>query len=249
MNSNPRFYIKLSLKNEVETIPVLAGRLAKFMTSLTKIDPLLTQWYTMTGGSRVDILAPAQASVEKAMSWWSNREKNPGAYSFIEVRNTNRDGPWRPEDVAIMLAAGLPSRNHLRFQTGYRVRPAPRLVNYMVFKQTMLAVADAFAVVYGFGGPVALDSNFGCPDFNKRPISASWMILLPQDLASQITPPPQAITQTRGDGSLFMAATDETFDVTNPAHLTVCKAMMEAVEPINRWELFKTRGAGQRASG
>jgi hypothetical protein len=61
------------------------------------------------------------------------------------------------------------------------------------------------------------------------------MVLLPRELASQITPPPQAIQQTREDGSLFMAATDETFDVNNPEHLTVSKAMQDAIEPINKW--------------
>jgi hypothetical protein len=103
----------------------------------------------------------------------------------------------------------------------------------------MYASADAFDIRFSYAKPAAFDVYNVLPDRKKRPITAGWMLLLRPELASQITPPPQVIQQTRADGSLFMAATEETFDVYNPAHIAASKAIQDAIEPINRWELFK----------
>jgi hypothetical protein len=137
------------------------------------------------------------------------------------------------------LTAGRSQYNSWWFHTADDCPPNPRLVTFSLFKQIMFASADAFDIEFSHAEPAAFDVDTVLPDRKKRPIMAGWMLLLRPELASQITPPPQVIQQTRADGSLFMAATEETFDVTNPAHVAASKAMQDAIEPINRWELFK----------
>jgi Immunity protein 52 len=51
--------------------------------------------------------------------------------------------------------------------------------------------------------------------------------------APLITPPAAAIVERQPDGGLLMAATDEPFDTSNPAHLAVANDILAAVAPLN----------------
>jgi hypothetical protein len=51
--------------------------------------------------------------------------------------------------------------------------------------------------------------------------------------ARLITPPPAGIVAVRPNGGLFLAATKETFDTRNPAHMAAARAIEAALQPLN----------------
>ncbi|MGD0633561.1 MAG: Imm52 family immunity protein [Beijerinckiaceae bacterium] len=233
----PWFSISANLKDKRESIPEIATRFVKLLDSLGQIDPLMSKWFSMMEGDSPTPLKPDVRMIETSLHYWANRKTEDGSEPFYTFGATTNgyENVWRPDDLNIFLRAGTEQYNKIWFHTALEVAPNPHLVSFSLFKKILFATADAFDPKYSNAHPGALDRNFMMSKRNKLPIFAGWMVLLPRELASQITPPPQAIQQTREDGSLFMAATDETFDVNNPEHLTVSKAMQDAIEPINKW--------------
>ena len=83
-------------------------------------------------------------------------------------------------------------------------------------------------------------------EFRPRPPSKnlyfpiSWLSYVGSRQACLITPPMAGLVERRPDGGLLMAATDELFDVNNPAHMTAARAIESAVAPLSLtppWEL------------
>lgn len=60
-----------------------------------------------------------------------------------------------------------------------------------------------------------------------------WISYVGPRFAPLITPPATAIVERQSDGGLLMAATDETFVTSNPAHLAVANDILAAVAPLN----------------
>jgi hypothetical protein len=228
-------HISASLQNKRESIPEIATRFAKLLNTLSQIDPLVSQWFSMMDGDRPTPLKPDARMLEKSILYWADEKikENPNeVYTFCATTN-GYENVWRPEDLNIVLTAGALKSNRVWFHTALTLAPNPHLVAYSTFKKILFATADAFDPKYSSAYPAALDRDLMIPEGKKRPIFVGWMVLLPRELACQITPPPQAIQQTREDGSLFMAATDETFDVNNPTHVAVSRAIQDAIAPVN----------------
>ena len=237
MSHSPWFNISASLKDKRESIPEVAMRLATLLDTLGQIDPLVSQWFSMMDGDRPTPLKPDPRMLEKSILYWADekiKEDPNEVYTFCATTN-GYENVWRPEDLNIVLTAGALGSNGVWFHTALTLAPNPHLVSYSLFKKILFATADAFDPKYSSAYPTALDRDVMIPEGKKLPIFAGWMVLLPRDLARQITPPPQAIQQTREDGSLFMAATDETFDASNPAHVAGSKAIQDAIAPVNKW--------------
>jgi hypothetical protein len=67
----------------------------------------------------------------------------------------------------------------------------------------------------------------------KIHIDPGWMTYISPRFAGLVTPPPFIIAEYTPSGALFMAATDETFSVDNPAHVAGVSAIGEALAPLN----------------
>ena len=59
-----------------------------------------------------------------------------------------------------------------------------------------------------------------------------WMIHLSPPLAQRITPPPDVISERFSDGSLFLSATDETFDPDNLRHVEAAHRLFAVLDTL-----------------
>jgi hypothetical protein len=237
MDMKQHFLIDASLPRQQESLSRVAGRASKLLSSLQEIDPLLHNWFQPMGPETRNVLNSDPRILEQAIYVQSclNGSKEPRLeFGYcLGASNQGDTSKWKPDGMTIMMNAGGTNSNRIWLQTGLGVVPDPRLVAYTTFKKILFAVADAFDPLFSSAYPAALDRDLMIPEGKKRPIFAGWMVLLPRELACHITPPPKAIQQTREDGSLFMAATDETFDATNPNHIAASKAIQDAIAPMN----------------
>jgi len=61
----------------------------------------------------------------------------------------------------------------------------------------------------------------------------AWMSYLSARFAPLVVPPRSAIVEHPQGGGLLMIATEERFDVANPAHLGVAREIEAALAPVN----------------
>jgi len=128
--------------------------------------------------------------------------------------------------------------NNINLGTDYGRIPDPSIVTYRIFRGAMLAVADCFGVERAYAYPTKLTDVWRrAQDPNPR-FPIAWISYVTPRLTHLVTPPATAIVERRPDGSLLMAATEETFDVDNPAHMSVARDIEAAVAPLNGrpWE-------------
>jgi hypothetical protein len=239
MNTKLHFHISASLPQKTVPLSAVAEKTAALLRSLREIHPFVSEWFESTGPKTGIALTPNISVLEQtiyAQSCFDGASRpDPALGYYLGACNRRAASGFEPPGMSILMNAGGPVPSRIWFQTTIGGVPDPALVAYTTFKKILFAIADAFDPLFSSAYPAALDRDLMIPEGKKRPIFAGWMVLLPRELACQITPPRQAIQQTREDGSLFMAATDETFDVKNATHLAVSKAIQEAIEPINKW--------------
>ncbi|MDR3460819.1 MAG: Imm52 family immunity protein [Beijerinckiaceae bacterium] len=237
MNMKMHYLIDARLPPKQETLATVTERVAKLLTSLREIDPLLSRWFQPTGPETRLPLSASIPLLEKAIYAQSclNGAKSPRLeFGYcLGASNQADSNSWKADGMMIMMNAGGRDANRIWLQTSLGIAPDPRLIAYSTVKKILFAVADAFDPLFSSAYPAALNRDLMIPEGKKRPIFVGWMVLLPRDLAIQVMPPPQTIQQTRADGSLFMAATDETFDASNPAHVAGSKAIQDAIAPVN----------------
>jgi hypothetical protein len=245
MDLNKPYFVSAMLPSVKEPLSMVAKRVITLMASVSTIDSLMTDWfYQAADGTRPPLPSDA-IQLERIIYETSclDGALEPGDHFFFGVGTMPDTEGLHGSRMNMVMMAGGDRSNGLWFQTDWHVVPNPRLISYEVVKKLMFALADAFDPLVTHAYPTALDREMMIPQ-KTLPILAGWMVLLPPQLATRTIPPPTAISQTRPDGSLFMAATDETFDVDNPNHVAVSKAMQVAIAPINDRTLFDPVTAG-----
>jgi hypothetical protein len=100
-----------------------------------------------------------------------------------------------------------------------------------VLKPALLSLATAWEPDYGV---------VVCGDYWQRSFGdgeyphfrSGWMTYLASQYASRITPPAAAIVEPAPGGGLLLLATEDRFDMDNPAHLAVADAIQAALVPV-----------------
>lgn len=147
---------------------------------------------------------------------------------------TDPDQPSRYLDVDMCAGAYGPySNNYVGAGTNSYAVPEPRLVTYRVFRGVLLALAETFEVTQAYAWSSDLAKLWRRDEGDFRAVSLAWIVYIAPRFAHLVTPPPAAVVERRPDGGLLMAATNEVFTITNPAHLQAARAMEAALEPFN----------------
>ncbi len=108
--------------------------------------------------------------------------------------------------------------------------PDPAIIAYPISKASVLALAESFDASWCSACPGALREFWrAVPPYYRL----GWISYVGSQFAHLITPPSSAIVEHRPNGGLLMAATDETFSVSNPAHLAVARDILAAIAPLN----------------
>ena len=103
------------------------------------------------------------------------------------------------------------------------------LATYDVCRALVLLISEIWETTWAEAAP---DDNR--PLWLGFPVRATWMSYVSPCFAPLITLPADAIVERRPNGGLFLAATDETFETANPAHMAAAGAIEAALQPLNK---------------
>ena len=214
-----------------ETPAALAQRWLATVHQLRRLDPALAEWYYGVNGRGVP--APLEpAAVEAVIA----AGKTDTGYRL----NAKSDIAGRgPRVFEFRMKGSDIDYNVVVFGTELFSDPDPALLRYDLFKPALLAIAEAFAVQRAYVYSDAL-MKLWPPPGSPSGFPIAWISYVGPRAAPLVTPPPTALVERRPDGGLLMAATVETFDVGNPAHMAAARDIERAVAPLNGtppWEL------------
>lgn len=240
MENTDFWLLKARWPSRFETPAMLANRTIKMVQELQNAGPLLRPWFFWESrDSCLDIREHPECLPAFIEDWVAREEDDTvdpsGGYS-IWINNTD-DEFRNPSALTLQASAGKPRhKNSLDIYTQCGIAPAPQLLQYKNFKDLTLAVAAAFEPDFIDVRPTALPSSL---DFDHKtyarvpPISAGWMVYLSPDLAAQAVVPASLIQEPCPDGGLFLAVTDQTFDVDNAGHRQATSILEKVLDPIN----------------
>lgn len=129
------------------------------------------------------------------------------------------------------------------------------LINVVTLKPALLSVAMAWEPDYAVVVPWDYwPRSFG--DHEYPNLRSGWMTYLAPKYVPRIAAPPLAIAESVPGGGLLLLATEEQFDMENPAHLAAAAAVQAALEPLQGMvppgrneELFRRSRLERKARG
>jgi hypothetical protein len=237
MKAHDSFHIEAQWGPRRETPASLAVRVAGLIERLRGIDPILTHWYTWVNGTKAEPVNFDPVSLAEEIASGVSRddlgESEPiGGYYFSALNN--KKGDPGPRGLMLLVHGGSLGQNFVGVDTDFGVTPDPDIVTYPIFKAVTLAIGETFDPVWAYAFPSSLnDLLVEVPRGRGPMLGLSWMTYISPRLSRLVTPPLSAIIERRRDGGLLMAATEETFSTSNPAHLAVANDILAAVAPIN----------------
>jgi hypothetical protein len=142
--------------------------------------------------------------------------------------------------LTIEVHAGSYAPN-MQFHTntaGLRTRPLNEenigLITSPVFRAALLAIAAAWDATWCGAYPWDIIPLWPDPIVVGRPtFKMAWITYLSPRFAPMVTPPRSAIVEYTPQGGIVMTATEERFDVANPAHLAAAREIEAALAPVN----------------
>jgi hypothetical protein len=103
-----------------------------------------------------------------------------------------------------------------------------------VLTAMMFAIARAWDATWASIYPDDLAALWPPPYMKQRPsFNLAWVTYLSPHFAPMVMPPRSAIVEYTQQGGLVMTATNDWFNVINPAHLAVARDIEAAMVPVN----------------
>jgi hypothetical protein len=215
-----------------------AARWINLIARLQAIDPIFAHWYIWADVDRAvpffTTIGPLAEEITAHVGTEDDGRPQPYYGYQLFVHNTAKMRPG-PRNFTIHMHAGSPSKrisNRIGIDTDYGVVPDPSIVTFKIFKDALIALAETFEAPAGLAYPTKLMDLW--PDGQQRTwLELAWITYVAPRFAALITPPSSAIVERRPDGGLLMAATDEAFVTSNPAHVAAAREIAAAAEPFN----------------
>ncbi|HXP04325.1 MAG TPA: Imm52 family immunity protein [Stellaceae bacterium] len=142
--------------------------------------------------------------------------------------------------VTLVIQAGFYAPNPPYFANTAELQTQPinehnaALVTLAIFKAALVAIAEAWDATWCAAYPSDIISLWPNRIAVGRPMfKMAWITYLSPRSAPMVTPPASAIVEHTAQGGIVMAATEDRFDVTNPAHLAVAREIEAAIAPVN----------------
>jgi hypothetical protein len=220
-------------ERRAETPEALAARFVRTVDGLQKIDPVFALW---TCGSKRprkfetmrDTYAEEVAEGLSKDDWGQPVPMN--GYRFGAL--TRGQAPYRSFSFNVHAGSTYPSpfTNDAKFLTRRNIIPDPAVITYEIFRPALLAIVEAWEPVDCAAYPLAILNLVE----KGRYFREAWIQYLCPWLASLVTPPPApVIVEHLPNGGLLMSATEEIFDIENPAHMAAARAIAAAIAPLN----------------
>ena len=232
------FYAGVFWGAREETPEALAARWLELIERLQAVDPIFEHWYRWGSGRRPlpfdTEIAPLAEKIAANVTTDDFEEPEPEQGYQLFAYNTAVG--WSPRRFEAHMYGGSSfwwPANMIGIGTDYGVVPDPDIVTYKIFRGALLALAETFEAVVGSAYPTSLIDLWPADRRGYLALKLAWISYVGPRFAHLITPPASAIVERRPDGGLLMAATEETFDINNPAHLAVAREIDAAVAPFN----------------
>ena len=224
-----------------ETPEELAARWLKLIARLQQIDPIFTHWYIWVDVDRAVPFdtngAPLAEKIAAKVSRSDSGKPTPQLGYQLFAHNTATQKRGQRNFEIHMFAGKFTTRSHnwVAIRTDYGVVPDPNVVTFKIIRGALLALAETFEATIGSAYPASLIDLWpkGGQGRGQLTLKLAWITYVAPLFAHLITPPVSALVERRPDGGLLMAATDETFVTTNPAHLAVARKIEAAAAPFN----------------
>ncbi|MHB8884619.1 MAG: Imm52 family immunity protein [Methylovirgula sp.] len=230
-----------------ETPEALALRFGRLIDRLALINPVLSTWIWIDENRKpipfARIRGQLAEKIAASVVRGDDGEPEPiFGYSFGTL-NVLGDTP-RLFDLSIRAGSWIVTDsfhpNMASLTTDYYAAPDPAIVTYKIFKQALLAIAEFFEVT--FCAAFSDDLMDLWPKGQK--FRFGWINYVSPRFAPLVTPPKSALVDYRQNGGLLMAATEETFLISNPQHLAVARDIQAALAPLNALSWPLDEGAG-----
>ena len=224
-----------------ETSLAVAPRILQMHKALGDVTPLFARWSWVSRRKLIPIISLTAEKVaellEKEGRNLSDFEREPIVDFGYRFKSYNdHRGPCQIHvngKVGAYTASAMYD-NFVTVEFPAIEQANAALMNFDVFKATLLILARSWNATWAYARPYGL-SRF-LPSFEqKRPTPSfhgGWITYLAAPFADKIAPPRSAICE-HVDGGLLMTATQETFSVDNPAHVAAARDIDAALAPIN----------------
>lgn len=224
-------------RSRPETPDQIACRLKALLELLRPITPHFERWYYCLSEDNVPELKQTEnwlvGAIAAGVCTDDLGAPVPTFGYFSLMENLPEPDLSRDDFVWLDLHAGSTFMNGISLRDTHEMDWPPDLVAYPVVKQTVLAFSEAFEPLWSEAGPFCLWKDFPRQRYKQGPIMLPcWMIHLPPPLAQRVTPPSDLVSERYADGSLFLAATDETFDPENDVHVAAAHRLFAFIDPL-----------------
>ncbi|MGH6868333.1 MAG: Imm52 family immunity protein [Methylocella sp.] len=231
--TSTQYGVKAYWERRAETPEALAARFVRTIDSLQEIDPVFALW--TCGSERPKKFETVRDRYAEEVAEgltkddWGEPDPIYGYWFGALTREQARD-----RSFSLRVHAGstypAPFPNDITFYTKPRCIPDPSAVTYEIFKPVLLAIVEAWEPLCCTSYPLQILNLVDKGIYFHE----TWLQYLCPWLASLVTPPPAPVIVERlANGGLLMAATAQTFDVENPAHMAAARAIAAAIAPLN----------------
>ena len=235
-------YIKAYWRPRAESTHDCAMRLARMLGGLAMAHPAFARWNEQAD-TRVAANKPAwvmppdieelTAVFEKGRQY-KDEPRVPWPEMGYSVSAWNGRDP--PHGVSLILHSGtyadwIPFPNTIDLSLSRVGGDNTDLISVAVLKPALLNVAMAWEPDYAVVVPWTYwPRSFEGSDYPN--LRSGWMIYLAPQYAERMVPPPVAIVEPAVRGGMLLLATEQQFDMENPAHLAAADAIQIALEPL-----------------
>lgn len=222
-----RFMIFWSWMPRARTPQQICDCMTKSVEALSSIDPMFHDWKVT---DLVDLMT--RRGIATRMPPAKNAAMGePSAGKGFMVLATDNVSDW-PYGSALLCANSTKAVRLGMCGCAFKTPDSAALNSVFTTSVGLKSIAlslvpiwdAAFAQIY----PQALS------DKTARVFRPSWMVYLGPELAKQVTPPSDILAESTENGGLLLSATEEMFDLENPAHMAAADSLLKALAPINR---------------
>ena len=226
-----------------DTAAGLADRFARTVDAMRALDPRLDNWLwgdaeeiwdtegKTAGRPFATVRANLVAAIEKNPCKGGDRISDPSNGYWMMILTPSAAATA----FSLAVSAGedragsksVAFKHYVSFKIERDLNHA--LATYDVCRALVLLISEIWETTWAEAAP---DDNR--PLWLGFPVRATWMSYVSPCFAPLITPPADAIVERRPNGGLFLAATDETFETANPAHMAAAGAIEAALQPLNK---------------
>jgi hypothetical protein len=235
-------HVKACWRPRAESTRDCAVRLARMLEGLVKAHLAFSRW-NKKANTRAAADKPAwamppdvdqlTAAFEKGRQY-RDRPRTPWPEIGYRVSAWNGRDPPYGASLAVWPGSYGPSRslpNRIDISLNRAGPDNANLISTPVLKPVLLSVATAWEPDYAVVVPWTYwPQAFG--DGGYPTLRSGWMTYLAPKYAARIIPPPSAIVEPVSNGGLLLLATEERFDMENPAHLAAVAAVQTALGPL-----------------